>query len=111
MSVPTVCWFVDAVKESEDREYLPYYDRVFVFEKRDVVCLRNHHNIEAMYCPVGYNSAYEYTEKRQEKDIDIVFVGSPFKNRLRILEEFCMHGTLNHWKVAIYGPFYEKKYC
>ena len=110
MSVPTVCWFVDAVKESEDREYLPYYDRVFVFEKRDVVCLRNHHNIEAMYCPVGYNSAYEYTEKQQGKDIDIVFVGSPFKNRLRILEEFCMHATLNHWKVAIYGPFYEKKY-
>ena len=109
-SVPTVCWFVDAVKDDEDHSYLPYYDHVFVFEKRDIASLREQYRIAAEYCPVGYNSAYVDAVKQTDKDIDIVFVGSPFKNRLHILEELCVHAEKNRWKMKLYGPFYDERY-
>ena len=109
-SSTTICWFVDSVKGGQHGEYLSCYDRIFVFEKGDVDYIREQYHIEAEYCPVGYNSAYEKLEPPAEKDIDIVFVGSPFKNRLHILEELSTHVAEHQWNMRLYGPFYDERY-
>lgn len=45
-----------------------------------------------------------------EKNIDIFFMGSPFKNRLCILEALAKRAERKKWKLKIIGPFYDKKY-
>ena len=111
VDAPIVCWFVDSVigRTGEDALY-PYYDRIYVFEKQDIVYLKEQYNIQAEYCPVGYNAAYANVERPHTKSMDIVFMGAPFKNRLRILEEVATHALRNQWHMGIYGPFYEEQY-
>ena len=106
-----VCWFVDTVIDSEgEASFFPYYDRIYVFEKRDIPFLKEHHHITAEYCPVGYNAAYARAMRKQDKDVDIAFMGAAFRNRLRILEEVAAHAARNRWSMEICGPFYEEKY-
>lgn len=111
VGVPIICWFVDSVIGSKGEEALyPYYDRIYVFETQDIIFLREKYNIHAEYCPVGYNAAYAVVKPQHHKDLDIVFMGAPFKNRLRILEIVAAHALRNEWCMGIYGPFYEDKY-
>lgn len=106
-----MCWFVDSIITREGEESLfPYYDHVYVFEKRDISFLQEHCHITAEYCPVGYNAAYVRLERGQDKDVDISFMGAPFRNRLHILEEVAAHAARHNWRMAIYGPFYEDQY-
>ena len=104
-----VFWFVDELAGRADLEaYLPPYD-VFVYEKDDVEYLRSKYAMNAHYCPVGYNDAYAEV-CRIDKTIDVSFVGSPFKRRLKLLEYLAEQARRNHWKMEFYGPFYEMKY-
>ena len=106
----TIVWFVDSVLGKEDLlKYYPYFDRICVFEERDVRYLEDVGHISAVYVPVGYNAAYENCES-QEKELDIVFIGSPFINRLKILEKLAERALEKRWKLEIYGPFYEEGY-
>ena len=90
--------------------FFPYCDRIYVFEKRDVLLLQERYQIPAAYCPVGYNAAYARVEARRDKEIDIAFMGAPYRNRLHILEQAAAHAVRNGWRMAIYGPFYEDRY-
>ena len=111
IGVPIICWFVDGVIASKGEDALyPYYDRIYVFEQQDVSFLKERYNITAAYCPVGYNAAYAGVKPQQNKNMDVVFMGAPFKNRLRILEEVAAHAARNEWRMGIYGPFYEERY-
>ena len=111
IGVPIICWFVDSVIGRRGEEaFYPYYDCIYVFEKQDIVYLNEHYNIHAEYCPVGYNAAYASVETQRNKDMDIVFMGAPFKNRLHLLEEVADHAIRNQWHMGIYGPFYEERY-
>lgn len=90
--------------------FSPYCDRIYVFEKRDVLFLQEQYQITAAYCSVGYNAAYARVEARRDKEIDIAFMGAPYRNRLHILEEVAAHAVRHNWRMAIYGPFYEDRY-
>lgn len=108
--MPQIIWFVDGVSGHEDiMPYSKQADRVGCFEYRDVSYLKEYgiHNI--MYCPIGYSEAYEHV-KASCRDIDIVFVGSPFKNRLRLLEAVAKESCRRNWRFEIYGPFWESRY-
>ena len=106
----TICWFVDGISgKAELMKYYPHFSRICVFEERDVSYLREACDISAIYVPVGYGAAYENC-KPQQKEYDIVFIGSPFANRLRILEEVVKKAEEESWNLAIFGPFYEEKY-
>lgn len=108
--VTVKCWFVDGVHEH--LELLPYYqfiDNIYVFERNDIDYLRerNVHNVE--YVPVGYNMNYHKLAIRSP-ELDIIFIGSPFKNRLQILEAISKQAIKQKWKLKIIGPFYNRKY-
>lgn len=106
-----LCWLVDSIIGQGGWEaFFPYCDRIYVFEKRDVLLLQERYQIPAAYCPVGYNAAYARVEARRDKEIDIAFMGAPYRNRLHILEEVAAHAVRHNWRMAIYGPFYEDRY-
>ena len=105
----TICWLVDGIKgDPELCEYLSAVRQIYVFEYEDVSYL-NSMNIKASYLPVGYNDAF-FDKKCKRKDIDILFIGSPFYNRLELLEKVAFEANKNLWNLKIIGPFYEEKY-
>ena len=105
----TICWFVDGISDHpEIIDYLKVFHQIYVFEHGDVDYL-NQLSLKGTYLPVGYNDAFRHVQQ-QEKQIDILFIGSPFHNRLQILEQVSMAACQNEWKLKIIGPFYDEKY-
>ena len=104
-----VFWFVDEVAGHHDVEQCLLDKAVFVYERDDVEYLRDRYDVEAYYCPVGYNDAYAEA-RPAEKTTDVAFVGSPFKRRLKLLSHLAEHAKKNKWHMEFYGPFYETKY-
>lgn len=105
----TICWFVDGISNHQEiLGYLKAFDKIYVFEHSDIAYLKRM-SIESTYLPVGYNEAYSNISLRK-CDIDILFIGSPFRNRLKILEQLAIESSKRNWKLKIIGPFYDKRY-
>ncbi len=103
------CWFVDGIFDHpEYLGYYPYIDHIYTFEYGDIQFLAKH-GIEADYVPVGYNIQY-YQDRSIRKTIDVSFMGSPFKNRLTLLEDLAEKAIEKKWHLCIIGPFYKKEY-
>lgn len=58
---------------------------------------------------MGYNDAFSNVSP-MEKKYDISFIGSPFRNRLQILEKLSFAALKRQWNLKIIDPFYDKKY-
>lgn len=109
--VPLICWFVDGIaSHPELAAYYPCFHKLYVFEKSDVDYLREQYDVVARYCPVGYNEAYANVPARVAKTLDILFIGSPFHNRLAILEPLAEYAEQKCWNMQVYGPFYDAEY-
>ena len=104
----TICWFVDGVSiKSKLIECLKFIGKIYVFENQDTELLRQY-SIPAEYLPVGYSEVYK--KSKNKRDIDVIFIGSPFHNRLLILENIAAAASRENWNLQIYGPFYDEKY-
>lgn len=102
------CWFVDGIDRRVNiSQYLLYFDKTFVFEECDIKYVKQF-GMEANYLPVGYGESFKKTAS--VKDIDICFIGSPFSNRLKILENIARVAEYRSWKLKIFGPFYDTSY-
>ena len=71
-----VFWFVDSIVGFKETAQLKDYES-FVYDHESYDYLKNN-GIPSRYCPVGYNDSYKKREN-VEKDIDVSFVGSPYK--------------------------------
>ena len=102
------CWSVDSLTKQPDViPYLKCLKYIYVFEEADVIYLGDL-GIKASYLPVGYNPAFQ--RKSVQQDIDVLFIGSPFRHRLQLLEQLSKEGLINNWKIKIIGPFFSGKY-
>ncbi len=98
-------WLVDPVYGRE--ELLPtfrQYDRVFSYEERDASWLSGL-GIPAGFLPLGYGVDYGAAEAG-ERDIDVLFVGTPYRSRLPLLEAIARAGRAEGWRLRFCGPFY-----
>ena len=109
-----VGWFVDTVQNDKSiGEYCQFFHHIFVFEKQDLAFFLQNYSLHAEYCPVGFNAAYQPLAgqaSKTAKDLDLVFVGDPFKNRLILLDSLAQAAWTNNWKMQVYGPFYSEQY-
>ncbi len=104
----SVCWFVDGISNRPGiKGYLNAFDHIYVFEYKDVAYL-NSMNFKGIYLPVGYNDVFR--SARNQEDIDIIFIGSPFHNRLEILEKVARVSKKKQWILKVIGPFYDNRY-
>lgn len=107
----SIVWFIDRCSEDTRYDlYYPYFSKIYTFEPQDVTYLKNKFNINAEYCPVGYNCDYEINKDNCDKTLDIAFIGYPYKNRLQILERVAKFAFDHRLKMAVYGIYYEEKY-
>ncbi len=98
-------WLVDPVYGRE--ELLPtlrQYDRVFSYEERDASWLSGL-GLPTSFLPLGYGADYG-TVAARERDIDVLFVGTPYRSRLPLLEAIARVGRAEGWKLRFCGPFY-----
>lgn len=110
-----VVWFVDTLFDREPhgiRPYLPYYDKIYVYEKKDVSFLQKKCLCDAVYIPVGFNDVYEHfpMDKKKKYKYDIVFVGSINKRRLQLLDEVAKASAHHGWTLKVIMPWFEKRY-
>lgn len=108
-----VVWFVDTIFERDDlTAYYPHFDKIYVYEKQDVLFLRDNYNLEGEYVPVGFNDAYANTPVNKEKTYkyDVVFVGELHNRRVRLLNEVKKASLHYGWKLKVIMPWYEKRY-
>lgn len=61
------------------------------------------------FLPLGYNCDYENVPS-MEKDIDIFWVGTPNKARLKILSAIATDARINGWNFQCYSPFWGWQY-
>lgn len=109
-AVKQVAWFVDSIHGAEELvPYFPYLAKSCVFEKSDVQYLKGLNVDNGTYCPIGYNEDYANVLPQTLQN-DIVFIGSPFRYRLKVLNKIAEAADRKHWKLAIYGPFWEDMY-
>lgn len=105
----TICYFVDGISSNPDLyDYYALLDHIYVFEEQDVKYLKERRHIAAQYMPVGYNEAY--APICAVPMMDVIFIGSPFHHRLRLLERVSAAAARADWKLRIYGPFYDGRY-
>ena len=88
---------------SEIEDYLRVFSKIYVFEHGDVAYLQQM-GLLGTYLPVGYNDAFSNVSPL-EKKYDILFIGSPFRNRLQILEKLSFVALEKQWNLKIMGPF------
>lgn len=109
-SIEQIAWFVDSIRGHDELiRYFRCMGRIGVFELQDLEYLHGLNIDPVLYCPIGYNEAYE-NYKPMVKVRDIVFIGSPFKNRLYLLNKIAELSAKNNYKLVVYGPFWEKRY-
>ena len=107
---PVAIWLVDSIAGDPVTAGTLPKKGVFVYEYDDIRFLYNNFAVEAEYCPVGYQLVYDRLGETKERDIDISFIGSPYRHRLKLLDQIATHGAQVGWNMKFYGPFYEKKY-
>lgn len=85
-------WMMDSVFRFPDvLNKLVYFDHLFMFEKTDVLKLKQI-NIDSVFLPMAYDESVYYPIINTKKEVDIFFVGSLFDKRLDtfydLIEEF-----------------------
>lgn len=103
-------WVIDPadIGNHDNREIYSFYDKIYFYERCDAESISKNFSINAEYCPVGFNDSYCKNKNIDEYKYDIVFVGSPYKSRLKVLEKLSKVSWKNGWKLRIFGPFFNE---
>ncbi len=95
-------WMMDSIVYYPDSEKLAdIYDHVFCFEKSDIEVLAKK-NIPATFLPLAVDESIFNMEQEVTKDIDVLFVGSLYKDRLSFFENFIKNSP--NVNIRVYGP-------
>lgn len=87
------------------------YDKVYAFEHEDLLYAKSTFGIKNIeYLPVGYDDTIYFPDLKQQRDIDISFVGTVTNKRFNVLESIAKYAHINHWKLAVYGQWYNHKW-
>lgn len=96
------------VDDAQNVDIYGMYDKAFFYEEQDAIGINKRYNLGVEYCPVGFNDAYAVVDGlNRDKNIDITFVGAPYKRRMRLLERLAVDAKNKGWTLRIYGPFFD----
>ncbi len=107
-----IAWYMDPmVSIPFSGENLPFYDKIFTFEKDDINHIKNNYNQNVEYLPLAFDPDYYYPQNFGSYDNDIFFCGNvrDFK-RFETLEILAEYGVENNLKMRFYGNWWLKNY-
>lgn len=102
-----VSWLVDPadVDNPDNGNIYGFYDKAYFYEHYDAEYIAEKFHVNALYCPVGYNDDYAIDKSESEYKRDIVFLGSPYKERMELLDKLAKIAEERGWVMGVYGPF------
>lgn len=107
---PLCAWIVDICKRSDALlDFCRLFDSVASYEKADAEWLFAH-GIPARFLPLGYSEVYAEQETCFEKEQDILFIGTPYRSRLHLLEQVALQACEEGWKLRVIGPLWAHRY-
>ncbi len=89
------------------RRGLEYYDLVYTYEPIDIPLIAET-NPRASYLPPGYNPEFYRPLKSEEKIYDIVFVGTPYGERLEILDDLLRKAAELELRIGLVGKYWHR---
>lgn len=99
-----VIWMMDSISRADDLSHLlDWVDYHFFFEKTDVELFKNVYGRVSWFLPLALDETVYFPLER-EKDIDLLFIGALYENRIRLLEKVVK--TFPERKIKVYGKFY-----
>jgi spore maturation protein CgeB len=104
MKCKKVLWMMDSIFRAEEAwQIRNSVDFIFVFEKTDVDKLWQSEKITARFLPLALDETV-YFPTNKNRDIDILFVGALYENRIRLLKKIINRFPLK--SIKIYGSYY-----
>lgn len=99
----TVLWMMDSIYRVKDAyNNLHYFDYKFMFEASDVERLKEE-NIDSIFLPMAADTNNYFPLSCSEKDIDLLFVGVLYQNRIEMLERLVK--KFPNLNIQIYGKY------
>lgn len=104
-------WMVDVCTRSEALlDFCGLFDTVASYERADAAWISSH-GVPARFVPVGYADVYGQQTLSQEKEQDILFIGTPYRSRLHLLETLAKDvRKYAEGGLLVIGPFWERRY-
>ena len=111
-NIMTATWYMDTIKKYEYVEQnIDGFNKVLVFEPKDVSYIKEKYGIDAQYLPIGVaEEIYCSVEKKQEKLYDVSFVGNTTDNRLEVLDKVAEYCVKNDKKMFVCGHYWHNKH-
>lgn len=104
--IKVIGWMVDPLDVNNYHdEYKYFYDKLFLYDLGNVNAIRRGGE-NVYFCPAGFNNDYKKDECSKERDL--IFVGTPYKHRMKFLNELAKIAEMKGWTMEIYGPFFDK---
>lgn len=98
-----ILWMMDSIFRYKDAlNNIRYFDYKFMFEESDVNKLKQD-GIDSMFLPMAADSSNYYPVENVQKDIDILFVGKLYENRLQMFDRLIKR--FPHLNIKIYGKY------
>lgn len=102
-----VLWMMDSIfVVKRTLENIALYDHVFLFEKEDILVLKEQYNIESYFLPLALDESVYFPVPATEKPIDILFVGNLYETRKVLLNKIIKRFPDINFK--IYGQYFSK---
>jgi len=98
-----ILWMMDSIYRYRDAyNNIDYFDAKFMFEESDVKRLKEE-NIDSIFLPMAADENNYFPMEHTEKDIDVLFVGKLYENRLQMFNRLIKkYPDLN---IKIYGQY------
>lgn len=106
-----ILWLWDSVKNYPRlQNFVNCAAEIFCFEYDDVEYLQEKYNLAAQYLPLGADTKIFSPKENLPRDIDVSFIGTASKLRIKLLEKICERALAENWRVQIGGHFYDAKH-
>ena len=106
-----ILWLWDSMKNNPRlQNFVNCADKIFCFEYDDIKYLREKYKLDAQYLPLGADTKIFSPAENLPRDIDISFIGTASKLRIKMLEKICERAIKANWAVKIGGHFYDAKH-
>lgn len=100
-----VLWMMDSIfKNKYSYNILNLVHHIFLFEETDVDRLAKEENRKAWFLPLALDESVYYPLNNTKKEIDLLFVGALYPNRIALLNRVISHFPGK--TIKIYGPYF-----
>ncbi len=102
-----VLWMMDSIfTVPVTLKNIALYNHVFLFEKEDIIPLKQQYNIDGSFLPLALDESVYFPIDDPKKIIDILFVGNLYEMRIALLDKIIARFPDTNFK--IYGQYFSK---